>query len=83
MIQKQTATVYFSSEKGRRYLTLNAACSNEANELIYKKHPKIPFDNETGEWFDWKYSFDRADVFHRRVTRLVKAKYKQQSTQQG
>lgn len=76
MIEKKQATVFYSPHAGRRYFTLNSACSSEAVAIIKKKYPTVDFECDTGFSFYWK-ELPRSDVLHRRLTKLVKNKYKE------
>lgn len=76
MIEKRQATVYYSPTAKRRYLTLGSACKGEATAIIKKKYPTIDFERDTGAGFYWK-ELPRSDVLHRRLTKLVKNKYKE------
>ncbi len=79
MIEVTNTTVYRSSVKGRRYLTLKAAIRAEAMAIITKKYPyeRPEYENEFGRctspgWY-WLQDMERADVLLRRMMRLVKA----------
>ena len=75
MIEKRQATVYYAPTAKRRYFSLDAACSGEAVAVIKEKYPTIEFESDTGFCFHWK-ELKRSEVLHRRITKLVKSKYK-------
>lgn len=73
MIEEQTATVYFAPTKGRRYLTKNAALSNEARAIILEEYPSDPYEPDTGYGFDIRIDCPEAyKEMHDKLTDMLK-----------
>lgn len=76
MILSKTKTIYFSTSRGRSYMSKDSAIKAEARALIKMRHPseKAEFDElgrMTYSGFHWS-SIPRSKVLLRRVCRLVK-----------
>lgn len=76
-ITVDTAKVYRSSKKGRRYLTLKAAIHAEAVAIISNKYPReSPEFNDNGMCsyggYYWREDIPRSDVLLRRLSRIVR-----------
>jgi hypothetical protein len=79
-IETTTIVAFLSVRTNRRYLTLNAACAAEARAIIKARYPNERAEYESGHMiypgFTWK-SLPRFEVLYRRMTRIVRAAYKQ------
>jgi hypothetical protein len=74
-IEKQKATVYWSSMAGRRYFSKKAAIAAEARGLIEARYPTEQADRDefgrcTDPGFHWR-EIDNSETLLRRVCRLV------------
>ena len=70
MLTAQQATVYHSSEAGRRFLTLRAACQNEAKYKMRAKYGYEPFEYSTGAFFD-PYEDEEYKAIRERYIRML------------
>ena len=74
MIEQQQATAYYSPSAGRRFFTKKGALDAETAARIYKKHPKTPFDPDTGEGYSIKFDEpERYAKMFRRLRRIIAA----------
>lgn len=74
MIEEQTAKVWYSPARGRRFLSKRAAIKAEAASLIEQRYPTEPQERDnigvTYAGFHW-HSLPRAHVLHRRLCRII------------
>ena len=77
MIEQQTATVYYSPGRGRRFFSFDAAAKAEAHAIISAKYPPDQPEFDVG-FGGWEVRMDEARYpkMHRRMTRLVKAAFR-------
>ena len=76
MITATTTTVWYSSEKGRRYLTRRAAINAEVRQIIYRRYPveHAEYDNIGMTHPGYDIARDdpaRYSKLYRRIKRIV------------
>ena len=72
MIEKQVATVWLSSTKGRRYLSKSSAINAEALAIILNRYPVEPFEDDTGHFYDIRINEPvRFEKMYRRLKKII------------
>lgn len=86
MITTDTRKVYVANERGRAFLTLDAACMSEARALIFKKYPTVNGDSDEfgrctdpGYFFpeDNPYGWEYYERLQRRLANFIKRRFKE------
>tara|TARA_R110002020_G_scaffold469406_1_gene694424 strand:- start:429 stop:701 length:273 start_codon:yes stop_codon:yes gene_type:complete len=72
VIIKRSQPVYVCTERGRAYLTLDAAINAEAKAIIYKHYPKIFDSDDHCEFVDFDIQEARPEYYLRRFNQIVK-----------
>jgi hypothetical protein len=73
MLTTQQATVYHSSEAGRRFFTLKSACLNEAKYKMRAKYGYEPYEPDTGGFFDPFVDEEYKPILDRYVRMLIQS----------
>ena len=77
MIQRTTATVFYSPAARRRYFSLHGAATAEARAKILKKYPVEPYEEDTGAGYDIRFHEPgRYEKLLLRMVRIIKKNYR-------
>lgn len=72
VLKQMTATVWFSTAKGRRYLSKSAAIRAETNAIIFARYPSESPDYDNGHmtYQGWNIAEDEPERYSKMFRRL-------------